>query len=134
MNVAVGKVLRPGLKCTYEYDFGSTTSLALRVVGERTGKASKQRVRLLARNEPPQVLCESCQKKPAAWVDVFNGGDWFCEECMEDTEEGALPWLTPHAPAFAVTPVISSRDEYGCLHIPRGPELGNKLGRVHSVI
>ncbi len=66
MGVAVGEVLRPDMKFTYEYDFGSTTRLALRVVGERVGKASPQRVRLLGRNEPPQVLCEECGKRPAA--------------------------------------------------------------------
>src|ERR1051326_4785190 len=32
MNVPVGKVLRQGMKFSYEYDFGSTTQLQLRVV------------------------------------------------------------------------------------------------------
>ncbi len=91
MDVPVGKVLRPDMKFTHEYDFGSTTKLALRVVGEREGQAPEQRVRLLARNEPPQILCELCKKKPAAWVDVFNDYGWYCEECNEDTEEGVLP-------------------------------------------
>ena len=53
MDVPVGEVLRPGMKFTHDYDFGSTTHLALRVVGECEGKAPVQRVRLLARNEPP---------------------------------------------------------------------------------
>jgi hypothetical protein len=91
MDVPVAKVLHPDMKFTHEYDFGSTTHLALRVVGERKGKASQQPVRLLARNEPPQILCERCEKKPAAWVDVFEGYDWCCEECVENTEEGVLP-------------------------------------------
>ena len=91
MDVPVGKVLSPGMKFTHEYDFGSTTHLALRVVGEREGKASQQRVRLLSRNEPPQVLCERCKKKPAAWVDVFEDYAWCCEKCIENTEEGVLP-------------------------------------------
>ncbi len=91
MDAPVGKVLSPGLKFTYDYDFGSTTRLALRVVGERDGKASKQRVRLLARNEPPQILCEGCKKNPAAWVDLFEGYNWCCNECIGNTEEGVLP-------------------------------------------
>jgi ribosomal protein L37AE/L43A len=90
MDVPVGQVLRPDLKFTYEYDFGSTTQLALRVVGERVGKSPRQRVRLLARNEAPQVLCERCGKKPAAWVDTFEDSAWCCDECIENTEEGAL--------------------------------------------
>jgi hypothetical protein len=91
MGVPVGQVLRPATKFTHDYDFGSTTHLFLRVVGERAGKASPKRDRLLARNEPPQVLCDRCQKKPAAWVDVFESYDWCCEECIANTEEGALP-------------------------------------------
>lgn len=91
MDVPVGKILRPGLKFTYEYDFGSTTQLALRVVGEREGKAPKERVRLLARNEPPQIVCEKCKKRPATWVDVYEDFGWYCEECIENTEEGFLP-------------------------------------------
>jgi hypothetical protein len=89
MDARVGKVFRPGLKFSHEYDFGSTTELELRVVGEREGTASKKEpVRLLARNEEPVIPCESC-KKPAEWVDPYGGG-WLCEECIEHTEE-ALP-------------------------------------------
>ena len=91
MDVPVGKVLRPEMKFTHEYDFGSTTQLALRVVGEREGTNSQQRVRLLARNEPPQILCELCKKKPAVWVEVYEDSAWCCEECIENTEEGVLP-------------------------------------------
>jgi hypothetical protein len=90
MHVAVGKVFRPGLKFSYEYDFGSTTHLELRVVGEREGTLAKGQVKLLARNEPPQILCESC-KKPAAWVDVYEGEGWLCEECLDNRDEGVLP-------------------------------------------
>jgi hypothetical protein len=60
------------------------------VVGEREGKVSQQ-VRLLARNEPPPILCELCKKKPAAWVDVLDDYTWYCEKCIENTEEGVLP-------------------------------------------
>lgn len=91
MDVAIGKVLQPGLTFTHEYDFGSTTLLALRVVGERAGKAPAEPVRLLARNEPPQILCERCQSKPAAWVDVYEGYGWYCKKCKGRSEEGCLP-------------------------------------------
>jgi hypothetical protein len=91
MDVPIAKVLRPGWKFTHDYDFGSTTRLALRVVGEREGQAPQQRARLLARNEPPRILCERCQKNPAAWVEVYEGYAWCCEKCCKNTEEGVLP-------------------------------------------
>src|SRR5262245_11137783 len=63
MNVRLGEVLRPGMKFTHEYDFGSTTDLDLKVVGEREGTiGSKGKVRLLARNEPPAIPCDKCGK------------------------------------------------------------------------
>jgi hypothetical protein len=45
------EVFEKGLQLNYEYDFGSTTALALTVVGEYPIKADKKIV-LLSRNEP----------------------------------------------------------------------------------
>src|SRR5207237_6336856 len=61
MQVPVEVVLRPGLHAEYEYDFGSTTSLHIKVVGERTGAAlGKERLQLLARNDAPAIPCGVC--------------------------------------------------------------------------
>lgn len=54
----------------YEYDFGSTTSLELRVTGERSGRLGRSAVRLLARNAPPASTCAVCGE-PATLVCVF---------------------------------------------------------------
>jgi hypothetical protein len=97
MNVQVGKVFRPGLTFTYEYDFGSTTELALKVVSEREGEVAKKgAVRLLARNEPPLIPCGKCGQ-PATLVDTESAWEeegWLCHRCAdveEDWEEGFLP-------------------------------------------
>lgn len=37
MDVPVAEVLKPGLKFSYTYDFGSSTDLLMRVVSEREG-------------------------------------------------------------------------------------------------
>ena len=54
----------------YEYDFGSTTSLRLRVTGERTGRPGRPAVRLLVRNTPPEWPCAVCGQ-PASKVCVY---------------------------------------------------------------
>jgi hypothetical protein len=41
-----------GLRFTYDYDFGSTTSLAGQVLGSRLGSLGRPALRLLARNDP----------------------------------------------------------------------------------
>ena len=45
MDEPVGKRLRPGVKLEYEYDFGSTTNLSLRVLDERPGSLRKPKIR-----------------------------------------------------------------------------------------
>jgi hypothetical protein len=80
MEVALGDVLRPGLRFTHEYDFGTTTELMLRVVAEREGIVSrKEPLRVIARNDPPAIACQVCAQ-PATLV---------CAECIWNGE-GAL--------------------------------------------
>ena len=55
-------------------------------------------VRVLARNDPPDIPCGICHKNAAAYIDMESPDDesgWFCEQCAEehdlDTEEMVLP-------------------------------------------
>jgi hypothetical protein len=86
----------PGVSFSYEYDFGSTTHLTLRVVDWRTGSVPKEPVRILARNEPPVWRCTVCGE-PARWICSFCHDDpepFYCEEHgaeHECGEDGLLP-------------------------------------------
>ena len=80
----------PGDTLTHEYDFGSTTETLLTFVEEITRPAQKEKVRLLARNAPPEYPCGKCGKA-AAWVNCREDGDLLCEACAADYEEGLLP-------------------------------------------
>lgn len=82
----------------YEYDFGSTTLLQLRVMTERIGRIGRPSVRPLARNTPPVWPCGICGQ-PATWVCTYclqEDGDAFAcathqvqHACGE--QEGLLP-------------------------------------------
>ncbi|SFN05355.1 IS1096 element passenger TnpR family protein [Thermodesulforhabdus norvegica] len=91
MNVPVNKVLNPGMEFYHIYDFGSSTELRLKVLGERKGKA-KEKVRILARNNPPEKAC-GCGEK-AKWVctqcfvDNLGENCYFCEKCAKEHECG----------------------------------------------
>jgi hypothetical protein len=75
MSVRICDALRSsGEAFSYEYDFGSTTSLQLRVMQERTGRPGRPPVRLLARNTPPTWPCAICGQ-PATLV---------CAYCVQD--------------------------------------------------
>ncbi len=62
MQVRLDQVLHPGQTCAYEYDFGSTTELTLKVISEREVVAKKKAIEILARNNPSIVPCDVCGK------------------------------------------------------------------------
>jgi len=87
MDYEIAELLEPKLAFGYEYDFGSTTALRLKVAGIRAGAwAGKERVRLLARNLLPEAACNGCGK-PAQWIDV-EGEVLLCAACVEGDGEG----------------------------------------------
>jgi hypothetical protein len=88
-----------GARFLYEYDFGSTTSLELKVIGGRDGRLGRTATRLLARNTPPRWPCAICgQPADAVCAFCFQGeatNPFVCANherhhaCGED--EGFLP-------------------------------------------
>ena len=74
-------------KWSYEYDYGSTTRLALRPAGTRPGRGGG--VRVVARNLPPKVVCGTCGA-PATQVNTVatSEDEWaFCDACAEEHDE-----------------------------------------------
>jgi len=84
MNVRVGRVLGVGMEFIHEYDFGSTTTLKLKVVAAGTGQ--KRAVEMMARNLPPDIRCVQCGK--TATLVCCDCGDWLCDDCGKNHECG----------------------------------------------
>ncbi len=81
LQVALEQVLQPGQTGTYDYDFGSTTELTLKVLAAREVKTQGMAIRILARNMLPPIPCDGCGK-PATSA---------CKQCLdEDHEQGYL--------------------------------------------
>ncbi len=96
MKVALGNLLSPGIKFYHEYDFGTPTRLTLKVVSEIEDEIKNKSIKLLARNEPPEILCESCGKIATQICTqcVYAGKGWLCDECGQNHrcgEEMLLP-------------------------------------------
>jgi hypothetical protein len=97
MNRSLKQVVGVGMSFFYEYDYGSTTELKLKVAGVREDGTPKGAVQLLAKNEPPAILCQTCATEVAteicaecAWEEM----GWLCPECAEThscAEEMRLP-------------------------------------------
>ncbi len=110
MDAGLGEVLRPRMKFFHEYDFGTTTELALKVISMaegpvgrntaqrsgRSGQPAGKGVRLLARNDPPPIPCNSCGR-PATQVCtecLWEGKGGLCDKCVpkhDCDEEMLLP-------------------------------------------
>src|SRR6266849_6455588 len=87
MEVSLERVLKVGQKFSYIYDYGSSTYINLRVIGEREGNIQdkKEPMQLLAQNTAPAFPCIVCGK-PATTVAMGYFTDSiadsvFCTEC-----------------------------------------------------
>lgn len=87
MNYKIKNILSVGDEFSYEYDFGSTTELQLKVEKYRTGEKKSDKIIILSRNNPPKILCSNCEKNKAKWVEVEEYGYW-CEECLDKNMDG----------------------------------------------
>ncbi len=90
MNVRLGDVLFSKAKFYHEYDFGTSTELALRVVSEMECEAKSKPVQLMARNNPPAIICESCGKNASqvCCQCIWSDQGWLCDECVAGHECG----------------------------------------------
>ena len=111
LGVPLGKVLKVGQKFFYEYDFGSTTHLALRVAAQREGAMMKDEdgdpdpFFIMARNEPPIIPCRVCGK-PATKIASGYYSAWdgaLCDTCAKDKKN-----LREYEDEYSFLPVVNS--------------------------
>ena len=92
MNRKLKNVLSPGMELLYQYDFGSTTELLVKVIAEYKGSIQKNKsIQILARNEAPEILCNECGKSPAVQICTecqWDEAGWLCQSCADEHECG----------------------------------------------
>ncbi|MGH2541514.1 MAG: IS1096 element passenger TnpR family protein, partial [Ardenticatenaceae bacterium] len=97
LNVPVRKVFAPGMEIPYEYDFGTTSHLLIKVLDEREGRpTTRYPIALMARNEMEPVPCAECGA-PATYL---------CIECMYERDGEDCTLCDEHAE-------IHPCDDYG---------------------
>ena len=82
-------MLTDRLEFKHDYDFGTTTRLTLRVLGMVKVPLPAHEIRIVARNDAPEMLCECGQ--PATWVCTecyWDDEGLLCDKCAEDHECG----------------------------------------------
>lgn len=90
MDIKLSKAVGVGQNFYYEYDFGSTTSLHLKVVAERLGEARETIIEEMARNNEPAILCSVCGKVATNICTecIYDNTGWLCDTCAEKHECG----------------------------------------------
>ena len=88
--IKMNEVVKPGMKFRHLYDFGSTTELALKVVSELEGCPAGKKIRVLARNEPPAIVCTNCGQsaKQVCTQCFYDDKGWLCGKCARTHECG----------------------------------------------
>jgi len=83
-------VFHPGMQLIYEYDFGSTTELMLKVISEFKSNIKTGEVEILARNDPPQIKCSHCDNLATSICTecIYEDAGWLCDDCAEDHKCG----------------------------------------------
>lgn len=86
MNKRLYSVLNVKDTFSYEYDFGSTTYLDGNVLAVREGYLGKNKIRILARNNPYDFECEHCGEKGIGICAECE--EFVCDQCLDSHECG----------------------------------------------
>ncbi len=102
--------LFPGEIFTYEYDFGTTTEIVIKVIDRITRQKQKEDVQLLARNVPPDMVCEKC----GAPAGVINAWEYeaLCDECAKNAEEEEALLPITNSPRCGECGYVGERDKW----------------------
>lgn len=136
MEVELGEVLEAGKKFSYVYDFGSSTTLNLRVIAERVGTLPEDDeaedededyeegdyededtidLVVMARNEPPALKCHICGQ-PATHVPSASEYDVLseaalCEKHAEESEDPDELLPVVNSPRVGICAYTGGEDE-----------------------
>ncbi len=111
METELSEVLDVGQKFSYTYDFGSSSTLSLRVIAEREGvlpsdlaeageaeaeereeeEEEEVDIVVMARNEPPALVCHICGQ-PAAYVPSGSEYEPLAEGALCETHANATEY------------------------------------------
>jgi len=89
MNIAAKEVLEQGLQFTYDYDYGTMTTLHLKVVSDNKNDTAvmKQPVEILARNLPSTFECVVCKRiADYLFYDDKDMMQFVCDNCVKNYE------------------------------------------------
>lgn len=90
MQVMLEEVLSPGQTCSYEYDFGSTTELIVKVISEYEVEMKGKAIQVLARNTLPIIPCDGYGELATSLCTqcIYEDKGCLCDMCARSHECG----------------------------------------------
>jgi Plasmid pRiA4b ORF-3-like protein len=117
MQVKLEEVLSPGQTCSYEYDFGSTTELLVKVLSEYEVDMKGKVIQILARNSLSIIPCDGCGELATSFcthcIDEDKG--YLCDACAKQhvcSEKMILPRV--NSPRAGVCGYTGQNSAYTC--------------------
>lgn|GEM_PF-2109566 len=86
LNIRIKNLVQIKNIFEYEYDFGSTTYITIKVIDEFSDIKTKNNIEILARNNEPIVKCSDCgEKAKYEFEDGYEGiRKCLCDKCIEN--------------------------------------------------
>ena len=86
MQVKLEEVFSPGQTCSYEYDFGSTTELHVKVIAEQEVDMKGKVIQILARNSLPFIPCDMCGEAATSFCTqcIYEDKGYLCDGCAKN--------------------------------------------------
>lgn len=90
MQVKLEEVLSPGQTCSYEYDFGSTTELLVKVISGYEVEMKGKGIQILARNSLLIVPCDMCGEPATSLCThcIYEDKGCLCDACARSHKCG----------------------------------------------
>lgn len=99
MNFRLKDVVEVGDTMNYEYDFGSTTELVIKIHSCRDGEKRNNEIVILSRNNPLKIVCSKCGKNEARFVNpqayYCDESPFWCEKCLENCNDEDEEYYEP---------------------------------------
>ncbi len=82
MNASLVGILKPKLKFSYEYDFGTTTEVSIECISTKKGNKG---IHIIARNNLPEFQCSYCKNtaEEICAQCVYEENGFLCKECAK---------------------------------------------------
>jgi hypothetical protein len=129
MGELIANIFKEDMVLQYDYDFGSTTALEIKVL-KSYYVSVKEPITLLSRNEPLPIMCGICKTQAAVKicsVHMYEEYAFYCKDCQKKHAK-----VCPDFKDYAAMPVVNSPRMGVCAY--EGGSIDKKRDGVFKVL